>query len=227
MNDLTITGCTIRQDSAGRYCLNDLHKASGGTNHHRPSKWLVTQQAKALVAEIDRPSDDGSNLSRQTSSQSPSSGFGITPIDIKLEARIRASNSVRGHGITATYVVKELVYAYAMWISPAFHLRVIRAYDALVTGKLMQNENYWFSRRPHWRAVRTRVLAGMNYKAIATLLEISAGRVARAVRSMIRVGLLDPAKVAAVQRGPAKRSAKLQSVGWGMRQINLWPEVEA
>lgn len=190
MNALIIASTRIRQDAEGRYHLNDLHAAAGGVPHHRPSKWLATKQAQALVAEFE------------------------------LEARVRASNSVRGRGITATYVVKELVYAYAMWISPAFNLKVIRAYDAIVMGEIHQCEAYWFARRPHWPAIRARVLDGERYRDVADALGLTVGRVVRAVRRMIIVGLLAPDRVAAVQSGPARRAALKLTPGWG-KQLDL------
>ena len=89
----------IRQDEQGRFCLNDLHQASGGESRHRPAYWLSNQQTQELIGEISKD--------------------GIPSILTK-----------QGLG---TFVSKELVYAYAMWISPKFHLHVIRTFDSLAS----------------------------------------------------------------------------------------------
>lgn len=116
MNELTIGGTTIRQDSVGRYLINDLHKAAGGESKHQPHEWLRLDQTEAMVEALRSESDPGIT------------GSLVSPIETVKGNR---SGQVQG-----TFVVKELVYSYAMWISPAFHLKVIRAYDAMVTGGL-------------------------------------------------------------------------------------------
>ena len=105
MSKLIIADVAIRQDSQGRYCLNDLHKAAGNENKHRPSLWLKNKQTIKLANEIVKA--------------------GIPAIQLKQQL--------------GTYAVKPLIYAYAMWISPAFNLHVIRAYDALVTGEVPEH----------------------------------------------------------------------------------------
>lgn len=92
-NILSIGSSAIRQQD-GLYSLNDLHKASGGVNKHRPNYFLENKQTKELISEIQIA--------------------GIPAISTKPKI--------------GTYACRELVIAYAAWISPAFHLKVIRVF---------------------------------------------------------------------------------------------------
>lgn len=106
---ITISNVTIRQDRTGRYCINDLHRAAGGEKRHQPSDWLRNQQTQDLITELVSPGIPGDEKNQPVTSipGSPDTGGG-------------------------TFVVKELVYAYAMWISPKFHLQVIQTFDRLM-----------------------------------------------------------------------------------------------
>lgn len=116
MNALMIANTQIRRDVVGRYCLNDLHQASGSESRHKPGNWLMLSKTQELVAEVVREPITLEAM-RETA--------GIPAVSPVVQLEGRAGG---------TYAVKELVYAYAMWISARFHLHVIRAYDAMVTG---------------------------------------------------------------------------------------------
>lgn len=88
----------------GLYSLNDLHSASGSLAKNKPANFMRLETTQELMKEIK--CSDLSNIPAK-------------------------SLSGRNGG---TYVCKELVYAYAMWISPKFHLAVIRAFDALASA---------------------------------------------------------------------------------------------
>lgn len=109
---IEIDGAVIRQDQHGRYCLNDLHKASGGEQKNQPRYFLENKQTQELVQALT------------------DSGIPLSPIDV-----------IRGGLEQGTYVVKQIVYAYAMWISAAFNLKVINTFDAVVTQKHIPDLN--------------------------------------------------------------------------------------
>jgi len=83
---------------SGLFNLNDLHKASGGEKKHEPNRYIRLDTTQSLIAELSKCPDMG----------------------ICIESR-------RG-GNGGTYACRELVIAYAAWISAAFHLKVIQIF---------------------------------------------------------------------------------------------------
>ncbi|MDP8184357.1 KilA-N domain-containing protein [Phocoenobacter skyensis] len=83
------------------YSLNDLHKASGNDAKHKPANYLRLEQTKDLICELDK---------EQFSD---------------MRSTLKVINGGRNRG---TYVCEELMLSYAMWISPKFHLTVLRTF---------------------------------------------------------------------------------------------------
>ena len=99
MSNLTILNNSIRQ-SDNLYSLNDLHKASGGAEKHRPSLFIRLDTTQDLILEIQKE---------------------VKSTDLIFK-------TTGGRGLRGTYACEELVLSYAMWISPKFHLVVLRAF---------------------------------------------------------------------------------------------------
>ena len=104
LQSFTIGEIAVRQHN-GLFSLNDLHKAAGGEEKHQPAFFMRRDETQALAAEI-----------------------------CSADSQIKAFETVRGRGkAQGTYACRELVIAYAAWISAAFHLKVIRVFLAVAT----------------------------------------------------------------------------------------------
>ncbi|WP_077418195.1 KilA-N domain-containing protein [Rodentibacter rarus] len=115
MSNLTILDTSIRSQE-NLFSLNDLHRASGAEDKHRPTLFMRNQQTKELIDEINFQNTQRSN-----------SISGKTP-------HLVASKIIRGGAdltVRGYWVCEELVLSYAMWISPKFHLVVLRAFLAM------------------------------------------------------------------------------------------------
>ena len=99
MSNLSILNTSIRTHE-NLFSLNDLHKASGGSEKHRPSLFIRLDATQDLISEIQKE---------------------VKSTDLIFK-------TTGGRGLRGTYACEELVLSYAMWISPKFHLVVLRAF---------------------------------------------------------------------------------------------------
>ena len=106
----TLGEIAVRQLN-GLFSLNDLHRAAGAARRHEPARFIRLDGTKALIAELGAYPEMGTP---STNSQTP----------------MRVINDGENNG---TYACRELVIAYAAWISAAFHLKVIRVFLAATT----------------------------------------------------------------------------------------------
>jgi len=101
---LAIFNNSIRQLD-GLYSLNDIHQVAGSERKHEPNLFFRLDQTQDLVKEL---------------------------MNENLDTQICVSHKSFRNGINkGTWACEELVLAYATWISPKFHLVVLRAFIAM------------------------------------------------------------------------------------------------
>lgn len=111
---LVLGGFTVRQLD-GLFCLNDLHRASGGEDRHQPAKFVRLDQTQSLIAELGNSPE-------------------VASLDGSTDLCLFTMQGRNG----GTYACRELVVAYAAWISAAFHLQVIRVFLATARPDVMK-----------------------------------------------------------------------------------------
>jgi pyrrolidone-carboxylate peptidase len=115
-------------------------------------------------------------------------------VDELSKAGIPALVSIKGGNARGSYACRELVYVYATWISPAFFVKVVRTYDALVTEKIAPQAPALpqgvFQTHEHYQAERARLEAELE-KLAATPVLMTTEALERLTGERVRVGKKD------------------------------------
>lgn len=107
----------VTMDDNGRYCLNDIYKASGGNDNKKPSKWLRYQKELDVVKV-----ESGLKV--------------LIPED--FDSYVIQTGKARA---TKTFGSRKTVFKYAMFISKDFYESVVTAFDKLSTGNITEAAN--------------------------------------------------------------------------------------
>ncbi len=223
---LTITGTTIRQNDRGLFSLVDLHRASGEEQRHLPNRWLRNAKTKEeiefLISEVDHCNLRESVVTMTTTTgdfseqgfllrESLSAGNPATNDEHSDNAN---SGVIEVRQNTGAWVCLDLVYSYAMWISPKFKFKVIRAYHAMMTRPRIQHEKALTERYEFYPKLRDEVLQGHTDTQIAPVIGRSAGSVGYHRNKQFTDGYTDPVEYAHKRYSPAVAQKVIAKRGW-------------
>lgn len=101
-------GIAVSMTEDGLFRINDLHKASGGDKKHQPRNWLRNDRTKETIELLESRTQ-------------------VQKRGVEQNQVVRTVNG-GDPDKTGTYICEDLVYSYAMWISPEFELEVISVF---------------------------------------------------------------------------------------------------
>jgi hypothetical protein len=204
---LTVLNTTIRQNERHLFSLVDLHKSSGGAEKNSPNRWLRNAKAKEevdfLIAEVDKSKfgliAEVNNAKNGVIAQQPNN---------------TKSGVIEVRQNTGAWVCMDLVYSYAMWISPRFKFKVIRAYDAMLSRPRIQHEKALTQRYEFYPPLRKLALEGKKDVQIAPLIGRSPGSVGYHRKKQFNEGFTDPVEYAHKRYPEATAKKVIAKHGW-------------
>jgi len=116
LNDKLVT---IEMDDNGRYCLNDIYKASGSDRNKRTGNFLRNTSTSVEVVDMNK------RLKNE-------------PLPEDFKSYVVLTGKGRG---SKTFAPLGIVYEYAAWISKEFKKAIYSAFTELTIGNVTEAAN--------------------------------------------------------------------------------------